>query len=171
MNKFNVYIYLLLSTFIYGQNQFVIKENGLTSKFLISKIDTFSNNELFAKTVSWIKVNEKKHNIVTEHIIENESIDFSFTKHNSVHLNKQYYNVKYKINISFEKEQFKFEPIEIQLKINSKYDMGWKDFELTSTAQFFKKGKVKRKYKTYLKDIVAPLNELFLKLNLHLKQE
>ena len=56
----------------------------------------------------------------------------------------------------------------IQLKINSKYDMGWKNFDLDNCTEFFKKGKVKRKYKTYLKDISKPLNQLYLLLNKYL---
>ena len=41
---------------------------------------------------------------------------------------------------------------------------------LDNCAEFFKKGKMKRKYKSYLKDIIKPLNELNLLLELYLKK-
>ncbi|WP_299552787.1 DUF4468 domain-containing protein [Seonamhaeicola sp.] len=160
---------LLLTVLVYGQDEFAINYKGLTPKLSISKIDSLSKSALYLKTLEWIEENETKYRLLVDSKIENEAILVILIKENAVNLNKQYYNVKYKINISFEKEQYKFEPTRIQLKLNSKYDMGWKDFDLTNGAIFFDKEKVIKKYKYYLKDITRSLNELSMQLNAGLK--
>jgi hypothetical protein len=166
--KVILYINLLLTVFVYSQDGFVIKENGLTPKFLTSKIDTLTKNEMYYKTLMWIEEHEKKYKLAVINKIENEVIEFYCIRGNAVSLNKQYYNVKYKIVISFEKGLYTFEPAEVQLKINSKYDMGWKDFDLSSSTKLFKRGKVIRKYKSYLKGITDVLNELSINLSSYL---
>lgn len=171
MKKIILCINLLLTVFVYSQDKFIIKENGLAPKFLISKTDSLTKPELYKKTIIWIKENEKKYKLTVDNEIKNEIIHLTSIKGNAVHLNKQYFNAKYKISLRFEDGQYKFEPSEIQLKVNSKYDMGWKKFDLDNCDSFFKKGKVRRKYKPYLKDITALLNELNLQLDFYLKTD
>ncbi len=162
-------ISILLTTVVYCQDEFIMEEIGLTPKFSTSKIDSLTKSELYKKTLTWIEENEKKYKLSVDNKIENEVIHLSSIKGNAVNLDNQYFNVKYKISIVFEKDNYKFEPTEINLKVNSKFDMGWKDFNLTNGAMFFKRGKVIRKYKSYLKDIMALLNELNIQLNSYLK--
>jgi hypothetical protein len=162
-------IFLLVTAFIHSQVQFTMKENGLTPKFSTSTTDASTNNELYKKTLTWMKANEKTYNLSLDNKIENEVIDITSIKGNALSLNKQYFNVKYKIRISFEKEQYRFEPLEIQLKVNSKYDMGWKDFDLNNGALYYKKGKVIRKYRSYIQDLTVLLNEINFRLNTFLK--
>jgi hypothetical protein len=162
---------MLLTVFVYSQDNFEISKNGLTPKFLISKIDSLTKIDSYKKTLFWVSKYKQKYKLIVDKKLENEEINLMSIKGNAVNLNKQYFNVKYKIKVSFEKGNYKFEPTAIQLKINSKYDMGWKDFNLTDGTQYFKKEKVLRKYKSYLKDITALLNELNFLLSNYLKTE
>ena len=92
-------------------------------------------------------------------------------KGNAVNLDKQYYNVSYRVLIDFEDGNYSFEPTEIRLKLNSKYDMGWKEFDLNNGAQFLKKGKPIRKYRSYLENLLKVLNELQIDLQAYLKSK
>lgn len=160
---------LLLSTLVYGQEEFIIGADGLTPKNMVSTIDQTTADDLFKKTRVWIETNEKEYKLALIEERENTTITFSGIKGNAVHLSDRYFHAKYDIQVRLEEDQYIFKPIQIQLKVNSKYDMGWKDFDLKDTSTFFKKGKVIRKYKDYLEDLVAPLNQLYLELTAHLK--
>jgi hypothetical protein len=154
-----------------GQEQFVIDENGLTPKYIVSQVEDLTRAELYSNTLKWIEANNEFHNIAIASFVESERILLTSIKSNAVNLDKQYYNVKYDITLEFDDNSFTFMPSKIQLKLNSKYDMGWKNFSLTSGAQYFKKGKIIRKYKRYLRDLAAKLNELNMQLNTDLKTE
>ncbi|WP_133085509.1 hypothetical protein [Winogradskyella aurantia] len=164
------YINLFLIVVVYGQDQFVIEENGLTPKFSITKIDNSTKTELYNKTLDWVNEHENSFSLSVDDTVEGEAIYLTSFKGNAVSLDKQFFNVKYDIRISFENEQFKFEPSEIKLKLNSKYDMGWKEFSLSNGDIYFKNGKVIRKYKRYIKDITAVLNEINNQLSAYLKK-
>ena len=137
-------INLLLTSLVFSQEEFTIKENGLYPKFTSLKIDRLTKSELYNKTLKWIEENEKNHKLSVVSKIENEIIVISSIKGNAVKLDKQYFNAKYRVSIDFDTEQYKFEPIKIQLKANSKYDMGWKDMDLNNGSMYFKKQKVIR---------------------------
>lgn len=158
---------LLLSATMYGQQEFIIGADGLAPKNIASAID--QKNELFTKTLAWIEANEEEYKLSIAEQSENVSITFSSIKGNAVTLADRYFHAKYDIQVRFEEDQLLFEPSQIQLKVNSKYDMGWKDFDLKDPSTYFKKGKVIRKYKAYLGDLVKPLNQLQLELTSHLK--
>lgn len=159
---------LLFTVFVYGQDVFSIESTGLTPEFSISQINALSQNQLYEETLLWIEENKKKYQLSIENKTENQVIQLVCVKKNAVRLDKQYFNAKYKLNIRFEEKQYKFEPTQIQLKLNSKYDMGWKDFDLSNGSIFFKKGKPIKKYKSYLEDVAHLLNELNLQLSAEL---
>ena len=171
MKKLILYLNIAFTAIVFGQSEFAISENGLTPKFLSLKIDAMPKNELYKKTWTWIEENEKIYNLSVDNTIENKVIHLYSIKGNAVNLDKKYFNVKYKISISFEKGQYKFEPTEIQLSVNSKYDMGWKDLDLTNGAMYFKKEKVIRKYRSYISDMTTLLNEINIKLSSYLAKE
>ncbi|MEM9361692.1 MAG: hypothetical protein AAGA43_03605 [Bacteroidota bacterium] len=171
MRKLILYICILSTTLGFGQVEFSITEAGMTPESVSSKMGDFTVKELYSKTLSWIKENSETHNLTIDHTVENASIHISFLKGNATNLDKRYYNANYIVNLSFGKEQFTFEPIGIRLKLNSKYDMGWKEFDLSNGAPYFKKGKAIRKYKSYLEGITKSLNAFYLMLHIHLKSE
>ena len=160
---------LLLWTMAYGQQEFIIGADGLAPKSMASAIDQTTTDDLFKKTMAWLVANEKEFKLAIIEERENTTITFSSIKGNAVTLADRYFHAKYDIQVRFEGDQLLFEPTQIQLKVNSKYDMGWKDFDLKDTSTFFKKGKVVRKYKAYLDDLTTPLNNLYRKLHAHLE--
>ena len=168
MKNFFLYITTFITIFSYGQEKFVITENGLSPKFYISKKGSFSKKELYTKTLNWIEENREKHLLSVSSKKENDVIYLISITENAVSLIKQYFNVKYEIKLSFQDGRYRYEPTKIQLKLNSKYDMGWKDLDLSNDSKFFKNGKVLRKYKTYIGNITTLLNELSQELHTYL---
>jgi len=148
----------------------MITANGLRPKLITSRVSSLTPSEVYEKTLRWIKDNEEKYDLSVEEKVENEAIHLTSIKSNAVTLKEQYFYAKYSISISFENEQYKFEPTKIQLKLNSKYDMGWKDFDLNDGSMFYKKGKPIRKYKAYINDLVTQLNEIHIRLGEYLKE-
>lgn len=154
-----------------SQNQFMIQEDGLTPTTITSEIKELKQNVLFEKTLNWIDKNAESNNLVVEDSTLHKSIRISFIKGNAITLEKQYFNAKYEVLINFDNGSYSFEPTKIQLKLNSKYDMGWKDFNLRNGMEFYKKGRPKRKYKSYLKNLVAPLNKVHQDIDTYLQQD
>ena len=155
----------------FGQVEFSITKDGITPRSVSSEIDSLSAAQLYLKTMGWIEENSETLNLTIDHIEENSSVQMSFLKGNATNLEKRYYNANYKVKISLEEGGYTFEPIEIRLKLNSKYDMGWKEFDLGNGELYFKKGKPIRKYKPYLEGITKTLNEFYLMLHTHLKSD
>ncbi|MEM9075809.1 MAG: hypothetical protein AAGC43_02175 [Bacteroidota bacterium] len=153
----------------YGQTEFAITESGLSPKYISAEMNAFTASQLYTKTMGWIAENSKKYKLSVDQTNENVSVHLSYVKGNAVILDKQYYNVDYKVKIHFGDGKYSFEPAEIRLKLNSKYDMGWKDFDLTDGASYFKKGKPLRKYRSYIENLTKALNEVQLDLFTHLK--
>lgn len=155
-----VFIAIIFSTVVSSQDKFAYTEKGLKPKYLSFTIGNNSKANLYTKTLNWIKTNYNDINAVIGVNNENNFIQFSSIKENAINLGKQYFHIKYTIKISFEKGNYKFEPLEIQTKLNSKYDMGWQVIDLKDGASFFKKGKVIKKMKSYVTAIPILLNEL-----------
>ena len=168
IKNFIFYINFFVATSVLSQ-EFVIKENGINPKFISIKIDSIAKRKLYNKTLRWIEENEKRYKLSVDNKTENKIINLTSIKGNAVNLDKKYFNVKYTIRIVFKNEHYKFEPTEIKLKVNSKFDMGWKEFDLTNGSMYFKKGKVIKKYKSYIQDITTLLNELNYNLSNNLK--
>lgn len=154
---------------IHSQDQFTIDELGLSPKSVTATIEQSSKQELYSKTLSWLEGNNETHNLSIEDKSDSQAINFTFVKGNAVNLDKQYYKAKYQVTLNFVDGSYVFKPTKIELKLNSKYDMGWKDFNLNTGAMFYRRGKVIRKYKQYLRDLTAPLNEFHNRLHAHLK--
>lgn len=160
MKKIIVFIPLVFTTLIYGQTKFVFNENGLEPEYTVSNIDSFSKTVLYNKTLSWIKKSFKNPEKVIDTKIENEVIQFTSIKENTINVDKRYFHMKYTIKISFENGQYRFEPLSIKTKANSKYDMGWKEVNLKNGSKYFKRGKAIKQTKSYVKVIPEVLNEL-----------
>ena len=169
MKKLLLGICLLWTTLSYGQIEFVIAEDGLSPKTISAEMSAFNSSQLYTKTMGWIEENSETYNLSVEHVVKNTSIQISFLKRNATTLDKQFYNIGYQVKISFEDGKYTFEPTEIRLKLNSKYDMGWTNFDLNDASLYFKKGKPLRKYKSYLENIPKALNQLQMKLISYLK--
>ncbi|WP_165453954.1 DUF4468 domain-containing protein [Hyunsoonleella flava] len=155
-----ILLVLVCTSFGFGQGKFVFNKDGLSPKHTISKVDGLSKIQLFNKALKWIKATYKKPD--TE--MDKQIIRLTSIKENAIQADKRYFHMKYVVEISFKEGQYTFKPLEIQTKANSKYDMGWKDFNLNNGEAYFKKGKVIKKTKSYVKAIPAVLNEINARL-------
>jgi len=164
-------IALLLPALTYGQDKFMLTEDGLIPKFLKSTLAPLPASMLYEKALTWIGENEKSYELAIVDRTQDDVIVITRIKRNAVNLGESYFHAKYSVRISFENGHYKFEPVEIQLKVNSKYDMGWKDFDITDGSEYFKKGKPMRKYKSYTHNITDPFNELNMKLGSYLEED
>ena len=149
-----------LSFQLMGQEVFKFSEKGLSPKFKEIQIEK-SDSLLFANTIQWIENNKETFNLKLVKRDSKKQIEFSSVNNNGTSLDKQYFHVKYAIELIFKDGNIKFTPKSIELKLNSKYDMGWKDFDISDGYSFFKRGKVIRKYRKYLSDITDHLNSVF----------
>ena len=169
MKKLILGFSLVWVTLASGQTEFVIKEEGISPKSISVEMSAFTATQLYDNTNQWIEENSETYNLAIERAAENASIHLSSLKGNAVLVEKQYYNMEFKITIRFEAGRYSFEPTQVRLKLNSKYDMGWKDFDINNGSLYFKKGKLIRKYASYLENITVALNELHSDLSTHLK--
>ena len=150
----------IFTAIVYSQNKFIYNQNGLVPEYTITNIDSISKTELYKKSLNWIKINYENPDRALKAQVENDYISFTGTYENIVKVDKRYYHIKYTVKISFKNGQYKFEPLEIQSKLNSKYDMGWAHFDLKNGTLFFKNGKIINKSKSYVTEIPVVLNDL-----------
>ncbi|GAA4267926.1 hypothetical protein [Hyunsoonleella aestuarii] len=168
--KLTIYFTFLLSSFFgFSQNKFIFKENGLTPKVISSNIVRLTENEIHKKSLEWIKITPKNINLASHLSNNNNTIYLNGLEDNAIRVGKQFYHLKYTVKIRFEQGKYNFEPILIQTKLNSKYDLGWTDFNIKSGSSFFKNGRIIKKTQSYVKDIPAILNKLNNDLNNYLK--
>ena len=85
-------INLILTSLVFGQEEFVIKEDGLNPKFTTLRIEGLTKSELYLKTLKWIQENEKNYKLSVDYKTENNIIVISSIKGNAVTLDKQYFN-------------------------------------------------------------------------------
>lgn len=151
---------LILSNASYTQTKFAFTKNGLTPEHVVSDADSISSTDLYNETLKWIKNTYKNPEKVIDSKIENDHIQITSIKENAIKVDNRHLHLRFTIKISFKTGQYRFEPLSIQTKVNSKYDMGWKPVDLKNGASFFKNGKVIYKTKSYAEVIPEVLNEL-----------
>ena len=146
MKNLLLIVFLIMPKLATSQKQFVLKETGITPDQITSQIGDFSKTALLLKTQDWL--NENYQN--SETLVENEDIIFIDVKENFIKIKKNYYHVKYKAKISFDRYSLTIVPLEVFTKINSKYDMGWKSIHIKNGSSLFKKKKVLKKFARYI---------------------
>ena len=165
-------VFALLSTLtLYSQEKFSYTAEGLNPNVLTSNIADASQQDLFEKTLAWLKENYPYADVETSKESGNTFIVFTDLKDNLIKVSKRYYNSRYKIKVRFEAGQFSFEPLEFATKQNSKYDMGWTVFDFNNGAEYFKKGKPIKATKSYVKGIPRLFNELMESLREYVGSE
>lgn len=149
-----------LEEFIFADKKF--------SDFTIVKIDSLSKNELYFRTLNWIKESYKNPDEVIKMSIENEKIRINGFKDNficikALGLNTCYYGV-YTIEISFKDGRYKFDPSYLEYRIPpSQYSVGTNvTFHLDDMSSLYnEKGNIRNMYK----QIPAILEDTFNELN------
>lgn len=168
----SIFLFLVLShTILVSQNLFSYEEQGLTPASINISLENKSASELYNKTLNWIKKHYKNPEKTIINKTKHEIIEFTGLKENAIISNKRYCHLKYTVKIIFKKDAYIFKPQYIQTKVNSKYDMGWEQFNLKKGTHYFKKGKPIKKTKSYVKEIPKILNQLYTSLHTHLTSQ
>lgn len=121
MKKIILFLFFTLNVF--AQNEkFIFNKDGL-SEYVVVKVDSISENELYSKTLNWVKETYSKPEQVIDATIENESIRFTgrsnfFRIYNAFGDFKDY-PVKYTIKISFKDGRYKFEVLSMTVEHES----------------------------------------------------
>ncbi|MCG8796638.1 DUF4468 domain-containing protein [Tenacibaculum finnmarkense] len=160
------FIILFISSLSYSQGNFKYEENGLSPKFLVIKVDSLKQNQVFEKAMKWIKLNYKNPDEVIETSVENEIIRFTGIEQRVLSIGKSKkidYDLKHTISISFKDGKYKFEPLNIMVKA-SDFNYGWIPFDLNNGKMYFKKGKMIKKFDQYVIKIPEFLNNLSLEI-------
>lgn len=105
--------FILTLNYSFSQNQtFKFNQNGLTQNIIV-ELNNFKANEIYNKSINWIKDKYHKPNDVIDATIENESVKFSsvenvFRIYNAFGEYKDY-PLEYTIKVSFKDNKYKFE--------------------------------------------------------------
>ena len=104
MKATTLFFLMILPVFVFSQNEnFTFTKDGL-SEYVVVKVDSISENELYSKTLNWVKETYSKPEQVIDATIENESVRFtgrsSFFRIYNAFGDFEDYPVKYTIKIS-----------------------------------------------------------------------
>src|SRR5699024_7474191 len=119
-----ILISLFLTTSLsFGQKKFNYDQSGLNLKYVVVDIPQKTQQELFTKSINWIKETYKNPDKVIKTTIENkkirfEGVDMDIISTSALGLTT-YYPTTYVIEIAFKDGKYKFEPISIEYRIPS----------------------------------------------------
>lgn len=114
----NIFILIVcLSTTIVAKaqsniEQFVYSETGIND-YIITKFDTKTQQELFSKTLNWVKETWKNPEEVLKMQIENEKLRVEGIAVNLIKVRNYGFNATYVIEISFKDGNYKFELVSL----------------------------------------------------------
>jgi len=161
---YKIFLFVTITTF--GQEKFDYNQNGLTPKSIVNEIDNLEQNEIYSKTLNWIKTNYKNPNEVIKSTIENEMIRIEGTKIDWLCVSSLgasvCSNAIYSLQFNFKNGKYKIEIISLKASSNS----GSFDINLDNGSIYYdKKGELKKFTKDTPKAIFALFNEINSNLN------
>lgn len=111
-----VTLFLAFSLFAFGQTEqaekFEYSEAGIND-FIVTKVEGKSTNEIYNKTINWIKETYKNPDIVIKMKIENEKVRINGIATDLLLVRKMSFNLDYVIEISVKDNKYKFELISL----------------------------------------------------------
>ena len=179
MNKIILFIFILSVHFSMAQDDlYKFDINGLSPEYIVVEIDSMTQEQLFKKTINWIKETYKNPDEVIKTTIENDKVRFEGAKQNGLCIMAlgmpNCSNVRYQIEIAFKDGKYKFEVISLEQYVEaSQYSRpGWFPVLLSqeevSKGYYKKKGKLRAPYKRYPDEISILFNELHLSLKAYM---
>ncbi len=163
MRKLFILIILLSNWSVISQSSFNIDKNGLSPKSIEINSTSQNSGTLYSKINHWFSTKDDRFKRSKLESIGDSIISFTSTK-SDVRLRKdKAYYVRYNISLKINDPELLFSVNKIDLKQNSRFDMGWKELDLKKPNEFFKNNKGNKK--AFLKAISQNLNELFQSLN------
>ncbi len=154
--------FLFFSIIVLGQEKFEYNQNGLIPKSIVIEVGNLEQNELYLKTLNWIKTNYKNPNDVIKSTIENEMIRIEGAKIDWLCVSSIGVNICsnaiYTIQFNFKNGKYKIEIISLRASSNN----GSYDINLDNGSIYYdKKGELKK----FTKDTPIAISDLFNKLN------
>lgn len=167
MKKLSFIFVFCCSLFTFGQTEFAIDKKGINTKSILFASNYQTKEFLKSTSVKWIEKGLLPFTFTEPSIKKDSLISFSATRSDiALRKDKSYY-VQFYIQLEASKGRLKFSVDRIDLKQNSRFDMGWQQLDLENPYAFFEKNKGNKK--AFLKKISAMLNELLNDLVNHLK--
>lgn len=166
MKKALLPVFLFFWLISHGQSEFVIDKKGLSPRSFISASGINSSDAVMTKIDTWFALENKKFK-KTQYNKTDSSIQFtSIVTDVRLRKDKAYY-IRYDIELSISNSKLLFKVLKIDLKQNSRFDMGWKELNLDKPHDFFKK--IKGNKKAFLNKVAEHLNDLKIDLEKSLK--
>jgi hypothetical protein len=94
------------------REKFEYLEVGLCD-FVVANVDGKAKEEIYNKTLNWIKETYKNPDIVLKMKIENEKLRIDGVANNLLKIDKSSFNLDYIIEISFKDNKYKFELVSL----------------------------------------------------------
>lgn len=169
---------LFISFLSNGQEKFTYNESGLTPEYLVGEADGKTQQEIYTKSLNWIKETYKNPDEVIKTTIQNEKIRFEGVEmdlmcHSALGLTTCY-NTTYTIEIEFREGKYKFTPLSITYRIPAtSYTQAMTETVVFSTGEYYynKKGKLKTRTKSVPESVEILLNGLNTSLNKYILKE
>lgn len=119
MNKNSIMTTILILIFsfqIFGQGEhpekFEYSENGIND-FIVANVDGKSTNDIYNKTINWIKETYKNPDNVLKMKIENEQVRINGIASGLLSVKNMDFTLDYVIEISFKEGRYKFDLISL----------------------------------------------------------
>ncbi|UOX32516.1 DUF4468 domain-containing protein [Flavobacterium sediminilitoris] len=109
-------LFLTFSVFTFGQTEhlekFEYSETGIND-YIVTKIEDKTTNEIYSKTINWIKETYKNPDKVIKMEIENEKVRINSVASNLLFVKKMSFSLDYIIELSIKDGKYKFELISL----------------------------------------------------------
>lgn len=141
-------------------------KNGKLNDVVIVEIDSLKTNQLYERSLNFLKEYYKNPNEVIKSTIENDMIKFSGAKVDATLLSGKPLTINYSISLFFKEGKYKFELSNISLRLPATtYDYNGSDLGLKDVNYFYdKSGKLKKAYEFIPNSAESVINEIFIDL-------
>lgn len=176
MRKILFALITIVPVICFSQEIFKYDSNGLTDYVVIEK-EGKTKEQIYLKTVNWIKETYNSPDDVIKAKIENEKIIFIGSSKDIMVFSslglKNHFLVKYRIEIAFKDNKFKFDVTKLEYYQNpSEYvSAGYHSILGFNRAIFSKKGKVRKVSTNTNERIPKYFNDLVLSLSNYINSE
>lgn len=178
-NTLTILLILAVCSLTFGQDKFIYDQEGLNPKHVVVEMDSLEQNELFIKTINWIKESYKNPDEVIKTTIDNKKIRFEGFKDNLVcssHSGGMVYchSGLYTIEIEFKDNKYKFTPLSIEYKVPATSYTPARMFPISfidGSAYYDKKGELRKMFETIPSSMETLFNDLNTNLSNYLLSE
>lgn len=177
MKNITLSLALFITFLSNGQEKFTYDEDGLNPKYLVGEAESKTQQEIYKKSINWIKETYQNPDEVIKTTIENkkirfEAVEVDLMSHSSLG-SRHFYNTTYTIEIEFREGKYKFEALSISYRVPpSRYNLEKTiSIDFTNGEEYYRRGKLKSRTRTIPKAVEDLLNDLSNSLNEYVVKE